>query len=47
MPATITTNNSLRAHQLAMLGMLRALDAVCRAEGIRYMLFAGTALEFV
>ncbi len=36
-----------RAHQLVMLEMLGVLDDICRRNGIRYMLFAGTALGAV
>lgn len=38
---------SLREHQLAMLEILSELDRVCAAEGIPYMLFAGTLLGAV
>ena len=34
----------LTAHQRVLLSMLWDLDAVCRANDIKYMLFAGTAL---
>ena len=37
----------LNSHQRLLLSMLKDLDAVCRAEDIRYMLFAGTALGAV
>ncbi len=40
-------NDSLRAHQLAMLGLLDELDRICKKRGIRYMLFAGTLLGAV
>lgn len=33
-----------RAHQLALLGMLKEIDRICRKHDISYMLFAGTAL---
>ena len=34
----------LRRHQLMMLDMLSEVDAICKKHGIKYMLFAGTAL---
>ena len=37
----------LRRHQEAMFFMLCELDAICRRNGIRYQLFAGTALGAV
>lgn len=39
--------DTLRRHQMTMLKMLKDVDAVCRKYGIRYMLFAGTALGAV
>lgn len=36
-----------QAHQRLMLSMLKELDAVCRRNGISYMLFSGTALGAV
>ena len=35
---------NLRRHQLMMLDMLGEVDAICKKHGIKYMLFAGTAL---
>ena len=37
----------LTAYQRVLLSMLWDLDAVCRANDIKYMLFAGTALGAV
>ena len=36
--------HDLRKHQMMMLDMLGEVDAICKKHGIRYMLFAGTAL---
>lgn len=40
-------NDSKREHQLLLLEMLKDFDAVCKKHGIRYSLFAGTALGAV
>lgn len=37
----------MTAHQALLLEMLKDFDAVCRKHGIRYQLFAGTALGAV
>ena len=37
----------MTAHQTLLLEMLKDFDAVCRKHGIRYQLFAGTALGAV
>lgn len=37
----------LKRHQEMMLEMLRAVDEICQRHGIRYQLFAGTALGCV
>lgn len=39
--------NELSEHQKVLLSMLKDFDAVCEKHGIRYMLFAGTALGAV
>ena len=39
--------SELSAHQKLLLEMLKDFDAVCRRHGIRYQLFAGTALGAV
>ena len=40
-------NNNIRAHQIAMLDMLKEVDRICRKNGICYILFSGTALGAV
>ena len=39
--------SELSAHQKLLLEMLKDFDAVCRRHGIRYQLFAGSALGAV
>ena len=43
----LTQLNELSEHQKVLLSMLKDFDAVCEKRGIRYMLFAGTALGAV
>ena len=42
----LTQLNELSEHQKVLLSMLKDFDAVCEKHGIRYMLFAGTAVLF-
>lgn len=42
-----SADGQLRWHQETMLSMLCELDVICRRNGIRYQLFAGTALGAV
>lgn len=43
----IETKNTRSAHQAVLLAMLKDFDCVCKAHGISYTLFSGTALGAV
>lgn len=46
-PDVVRTRATLAEHQAALLTLLEEFDRICRKNGIRYMLFAGSALGAV